>query len=225
MCSGADINAVLSLRCAERSQATEQRYNKLKEKHTELVASHAELLRKVQTDFRPVRRCLMLHLAVCGNTKCVNVLTECRHCEDAYSDPADPGRGGEDQTAAVVWDRSNKTGGRHEGWWSDGLLLKNGWMHVNNIVWLCLIVYYCFDVPAAGRAEVWNGETEERAGGEDGRSDAYQGDFADQREGECTPGMLNAATTFMMFHHHLIFRPLISHLPPLAALIALFSLF
>lgn len=102
MCSGADINAVLSLRCAERSQATEQRYNKLKEKHTELVASHAELLRKVQTDFRPVRRCLMLHLAVCGNTKCVNVLTECRHCEDAYSDPADPGRGGEDQTAAVV---------------------------------------------------------------------------------------------------------------------------
>uniref|UniRef100_A0A4W6GCL1 Huntingtin-interacting protein 1-related protein n=1 Tax=Lates calcarifer TaxID=8187 RepID=A0A4W6GCL1_LATCA len=28
------------------SQATEQRYNKLKEKHTELVASHAELLRK-----------------------------------------------------------------------------------------------------------------------------------------------------------------------------------
>lgn len=102
MCSGADINAVVSLRCAERSQATEQRYNKLKEKHTELVASHAELLRKVQTDFRSVRRCLMLHLAVCGNTKCVNVLTECRHCEDAYSDPADPGRGGEDQTAAVV---------------------------------------------------------------------------------------------------------------------------
>lgn len=33
--------------CTERSQATEQRYNKLKEKHTELVASHAELLRKV----------------------------------------------------------------------------------------------------------------------------------------------------------------------------------
>ncbi|CAK6966478.1 huntingtin interacting protein 1 related b [Scomber scombrus] len=30
----------------KRSQATEQRYNKLKEKHTELVASHAELLRK-----------------------------------------------------------------------------------------------------------------------------------------------------------------------------------
>lgn len=49
MWSGADINAVVSLRCAERSQATEQRYNKLKEKHTELVASHAELLRKVQT--------------------------------------------------------------------------------------------------------------------------------------------------------------------------------
>lgn len=32
---------------AERAQATEQRYNKLKEKHTELVGSHAELLRKV----------------------------------------------------------------------------------------------------------------------------------------------------------------------------------
>uniref|UniRef100_A0A8C7PT13 Huntingtin-interacting protein 1-related protein n=1 Tax=Oncorhynchus mykiss TaxID=8022 RepID=A0A8C7PT13_ONCMY len=30
-----------------RAQATEQRYNKLKEKHTELVSSHAELLRKV----------------------------------------------------------------------------------------------------------------------------------------------------------------------------------
>lgn len=30
----------------KRSQATEQRYNKLKEKHTELVAGHAELLRK-----------------------------------------------------------------------------------------------------------------------------------------------------------------------------------
>lgn len=42
---------LLSL-CAERSQATEQRYNKLKEKHTELVASHAELLRKVETTCR-----------------------------------------------------------------------------------------------------------------------------------------------------------------------------
>ncbi|XP_067083857.1 huntingtin interacting protein 1 related b [Osmerus mordax] len=30
----------------KRSQATEQRYNKLKDKHTELVSSHAELLRK-----------------------------------------------------------------------------------------------------------------------------------------------------------------------------------
>uniref|UniRef100_A0A8C5E3V1 I/LWEQ domain-containing protein n=1 Tax=Gouania willdenowi TaxID=441366 RepID=A0A8C5E3V1_GOUWI len=33
----------------QKAQATEQRYNKLKEKHTELVASHAELLRQVQT--------------------------------------------------------------------------------------------------------------------------------------------------------------------------------
>uniref|UniRef100_A0A8C6Q1I6 Huntingtin interacting protein 1 related b n=1 Tax=Nothobranchius furzeri TaxID=105023 RepID=A0A8C6Q1I6_NOTFU len=32
--------------CSEKAQATEQRYNKLKEKHTELVASHAELLRR-----------------------------------------------------------------------------------------------------------------------------------------------------------------------------------
>uniref|UniRef100_A0AAQ5ZFU7 I/LWEQ domain-containing protein n=1 Tax=Amphiprion ocellaris TaxID=80972 RepID=A0AAQ5ZFU7_AMPOC len=39
-------NILMSHVCAERSQATEQRYNKLKEKHTELVASHAELLRK-----------------------------------------------------------------------------------------------------------------------------------------------------------------------------------
>lgn len=31
----------------ERAQATELRYNKLKEKHAELVANHAELLRKV----------------------------------------------------------------------------------------------------------------------------------------------------------------------------------
>lgn len=31
----------------EKSQATELRYNKLKEKHAELVANHAELLRKV----------------------------------------------------------------------------------------------------------------------------------------------------------------------------------
>uniref|UniRef100_A0AAQ5ZWY9 I/LWEQ domain-containing protein n=1 Tax=Amphiprion ocellaris TaxID=80972 RepID=A0AAQ5ZWY9_AMPOC len=43
----------------KRSQATEQRYNKLKEKHTELVASHAELLRKVQMDCRSVQRCLL----------------------------------------------------------------------------------------------------------------------------------------------------------------------
>ncbi len=54
MWSSACDNAVISSRCAERAQATEQRYNKLKEKHTELVASHAELLRKVQTDCRPV---------------------------------------------------------------------------------------------------------------------------------------------------------------------------
>lgn len=32
---------------SERAQATELRYNKLKEKHAELVANHAELLRKV----------------------------------------------------------------------------------------------------------------------------------------------------------------------------------
>uniref|UniRef100_A0A8C4ZVQ2 Huntingtin interacting protein 1 related b n=1 Tax=Gadus morhua TaxID=8049 RepID=A0A8C4ZVQ2_GADMO len=37
----------LSLPSAERAQATEQRYNKLKDKHTELVADHADLLRKV----------------------------------------------------------------------------------------------------------------------------------------------------------------------------------
>ena len=45
--SGAPKN--LSLPSAERAQATEQRYNKLKDKHTELVADHADLLRKVLT--------------------------------------------------------------------------------------------------------------------------------------------------------------------------------
>jgi len=47
------ITQSISLLCTERAQATEQRYNKLKEKHTELVASHAELLRRVPTDSSP----------------------------------------------------------------------------------------------------------------------------------------------------------------------------
>lgn len=106
--SRAHDNAVPCLCCAGRAQATEQRYNKLREKHTELVSSHAELLRKVQKDCRPVLGCLFkldvstwLCVCVC-NTKCVNVPTECRHCEDAIGNPTDPGRGREDQTAAVV---------------------------------------------------------------------------------------------------------------------------
>ena len=32
---------------AERASATEARYQKLKEKHSELISTHAELLRKV----------------------------------------------------------------------------------------------------------------------------------------------------------------------------------
>uniref|UniRef100_A0A7N6FG13 Huntingtin-interacting protein 1-related protein n=1 Tax=Anabas testudineus TaxID=64144 RepID=A0A7N6FG13_ANATE len=47
----------------KKAQATEQRYNKLKEKHTELVASHAELLRKVQTYSRSLLRCLPSHIS------------------------------------------------------------------------------------------------------------------------------------------------------------------
>lgn len=91
--------------CAERAQATEQRYNKLKEKHTELVASHAELLRKVQAHCRSGRGCLLLTRVSAPHRACycVDVVpTECRHCEDAVRNPADPGRSGEDQTAAVV---------------------------------------------------------------------------------------------------------------------------
>lgn len=33
--------------CAEKASATEIRYTKLKEKHSELINTHAELLRKV----------------------------------------------------------------------------------------------------------------------------------------------------------------------------------
>lgn len=38
---------LMTFSLTEKSQATELRYNKLKEKHAELVANHAELLRKV----------------------------------------------------------------------------------------------------------------------------------------------------------------------------------
>lgn len=37
----------LGLSPAEKASATEARYNKLKEKHSELINTHAELLRKV----------------------------------------------------------------------------------------------------------------------------------------------------------------------------------
>lgn len=48
------IRLSLCLLCVlERAQASEQRYNMLKEKHTELVGSHAELLRKVHTPDQP----------------------------------------------------------------------------------------------------------------------------------------------------------------------------
>lgn len=48
------IRLSLCLVCVlERAQASEQRYNMLKEKHTELVGSHAELLRKVHTPDHP----------------------------------------------------------------------------------------------------------------------------------------------------------------------------
>lgn len=42
------------------------------------------------------------HLAAGGDTNGINLVTECRHCEDAVSHPADPGGGGADQTAAVI---------------------------------------------------------------------------------------------------------------------------
>lgn len=40
--------------------------------------------------------------SVRGNDKCVNMLTECRHRQDAVSNSAEPGGRGKDQTAAVV---------------------------------------------------------------------------------------------------------------------------
>lgn len=42
-------------------------------------------------------------------------------------------------------------------------------------------------VSVVGGAEVWNGEAEERARGEDGRCDTNQGKSAEQREGDCAP--------------------------------------
>lgn len=91
------ITLIISV-CEEKAQATEQRYNKLKEKHTELVASHAELLRKVHTPEQLLIACH--HLVLCFKSVCANVLTECRHCEDAVSHPADSGGSGEDKAAA-----------------------------------------------------------------------------------------------------------------------------
>lgn len=45
--AGLGVTAVASASPAEKASATEARYNKLKEKHSELIATHAELLRKV----------------------------------------------------------------------------------------------------------------------------------------------------------------------------------
>lgn len=47
--------------------------------------------------------------------------------------------------------------------------------------------WWCFIVTVAGGAEVWDGEAEERAGGEDGRSGAHEGDSEEQRDGEWSP--------------------------------------
>ena len=41
------VTATASSAPTEKASATEARYNKLKEKHSELVNTHAELLRKV----------------------------------------------------------------------------------------------------------------------------------------------------------------------------------
>lgn len=160
--------------CAERSQATEQRYNKLKEKHTELVASHAELLRKVWTDWDV---CFKWDLSQWTSVVTViNVLTECRHGEDAVGHAADSGWGGEDQTAAVLWDWSCKAGIWYEGWCS---VLS---FYIRAMLQAYVTVRFVAAV--AGGAKVWNGETEKRAGGEDGWSDKNQGKPAEQREGD-----------------------------------------
>lgn len=68
--------------CAERAQATEQRYNKLKEKHTELVASHAELLRKVHAHCIPRSGKLAVNSVVSTSPR---VLLCCCHADRAQT--------------------------------------------------------------------------------------------------------------------------------------------
>lgn len=131
---------------------------------------------------------------------CINVLTECRHGEDAVSHAADSGWGGEDQTAAVIWDWSCKAGIWYEGWCS-----------VTSFYIRAMVQAYVtvdFVVVVAGGAKVWNGETEKRAGGEDGWSDKNQGKPAEQREGDLSKqeGFLYFITSaFRLLRHTSVF--------------------
>lgn len=73
--------------CPEKANATEIRYTKLKEKHSELINTHAELLRKVTLLPVPGRvRPLLssLHHRQCGS--CLPSPTPCRSHRPAPRD-------------------------------------------------------------------------------------------------------------------------------------------
>lgn len=106
---------------AEKASVTEARYQKLKEKHSELISTHAELLRKVGggtavaasaehgwlEDRRPRRRWWSKSL--------YPTCAERRHSQAADSDTAEPGGGGTGEAAAGLPDGASETGVGDEG--------------------------------------------------------------------------------------------------------------
>lgn len=87
---------------AGKASSTEARYSKLKEKHNELINTHAELLRKVGTSLRKGS------VARGPESEPVPCLPECRHSQAAVSDTAESGRGGAGEGAAGLPDGTSE---------------------------------------------------------------------------------------------------------------------
>lgn len=87
---------------AGKVSATEARYSKLKEKHNELINTHAELLRKVGTSLRKGS------VARGPESEPVPCLPECRHSQAADGDTAESGRGGASEGAAGLPDGASE---------------------------------------------------------------------------------------------------------------------
>lgn len=114
--AGLGVTDVASASPAEKASATEARYNKLKEKHSELITTHAELLRKVGPGGADGGRWEEGALSAAQpSLSLVPAGAERRHGQAADGDTAEPGGGGAGEGAAGLPGGAGETGVRDEG--------------------------------------------------------------------------------------------------------------